>query len=67
MAEKSVLFDNDGVFGTDLNAAFTAQALVLVHHFALFILKFVNFDGTNIYTLSATDAFVLVHGNTITH
>jgi hypothetical protein len=67
MVIRLCLFDGDGVFGTHLEAAFAAQALVRVHRFGFAILDFVNFDGTNIHALSATDTFVLVHDRIKSH
>jgi hypothetical protein len=62
-----VFFDSDRALLADFDAGLTTETFFFVHRDGLAILKFVNFNGTDIHTLATTDTFFAVDDNRITH
>jgi hypothetical protein len=62
-----VFFDGESALLADFDAGFAAQTFFFVHCHGLAILKFINFNRTNIHAFAITSAFVDIDGNRITH
>ena len=60
-------FDDDGVGLADLDAGFATEAFFLVHGNGFAVLKFENFDGTDINTFAVAGTFVVVDNYAVTH
>jgi hypothetical protein len=67
LSTKLGLLDDDGVFFTNLHAAFAAQALFGVNGFGFPVFHFKYLSGTDINTLFAANAFVLIHDRIKSH
>jgi len=57
------LDDLDGTFGTLHLAGSTDEAVIDIYWNRFFVIKFENFDRTNIDAGSASGAFLLIHYN----
>jgi hypothetical protein len=62
-----IFFDSDRALFANFNAGLTTETFFFVHRDSLAILKFVNFNGTDVYTLATSDALLAVDDNRITH
>ena len=59
--EKLYFFHGNGIKLTDLNTAFTTQALVFIYGFSLALNQFVYIHGTDVRAFSIAGAFVFVY------
>jgi hypothetical protein len=67
MTDGLSLFDNDGVFFTDFNAALASEAFFCIDRFGFAVFHLENFYRTNINAFFATDAFLFVHNGVKSH
>jgi hypothetical protein len=61
------LFHGNGVFFTNFDAAFAAEALFGIHRHGFSILHLENFHRTNIHAFFTTGTFVFVHSGYKSH
>jgi hypothetical protein len=61
------LFDDDGVFFANFDAAFAAQALFGVNGFGFAVFHFKYLCGANVNALLAPNAFFLIHDRIKSH
>jgi hypothetical protein len=65
--ERLFVFDRNRILVADLDAGFTAKALLGIHRNSLAILKFVNLDRANIHAFAVTDTLIGVNFDSVTH
>jgi hypothetical protein len=66
-SQKLSLFDDDGVYFANLDAAFATQALFGVNGFGFPVFHFKHLSGANVNALLAANAFFLIHDRIKSH
>jgi hypothetical protein len=66
-SQRLGLFDDDGVFFANFDAAFAAQALFGVNGFGFPVFHFEHLCGANVHALLAPNAFFLIHDRIKSH
>jgi len=61
------LFDGNGTFFANFNAAVATETLIRIDGYGFRVLQFKNFNRTHIHTLSAACAFFFVHNGIESH
>jgi len=64
---QSGLFDFDGAFRADLDAALATEALFSIHRYGFSVLHFEDLDRADVHALFAASAFFLIDGGIKSH